>query len=103
MRATRIPRDQRIMLLPMDRKKHFLPGLLVWRTLHLKRWTGELPEGGVITASGGMACGCCQHYSVFRWRILLHRHPGGRPVPEDMKAALRGEAPVPEWFRGERP
>lgn len=102
MEAVKIPREQRILLLPLDGRKHFLPGLLVWRTLHLKRWCGQLPDGGVLTATG-LASGCCGHYSFFRWRILLHRHPGDRPVPDDLQAALRGEAPVPDWFlRGER-
>lgn len=101
MEAVKIPRDQRILLIPVDGKKHFLPDLLVWRTLHLKRWAGQ--RGDVLTETG-LTSGFCGHCSFFRWRILLHRHPGDRPVPEDVKAALRGEAPLPEWFlRGERP
>ena len=92
MRAAKIPPKQRILLLAGA--EHATP-LLVWRTLHLKRWMGQLPEGGVMTPTG-LACGCCGHYSFFRWRILFHRHSGDRPVPEDMQAALRGEAPVPE-------
>lgn len=99
MEAVKIPREQRILLLAGARN---VTRFRVWRTMHLKRWCGELPEGGVLTATG-LASGCCQHYSFFRWRILIHRHPGDRPVPADLQAALRGEAPVPEWFlRGER-
>lgn len=74
------------------------------RRLYLTRWCGQLPEGGVLTASGALTFGWCRHCSFFRWRILLHRHPGDRPVPGDLQAALRGEAPVPEWFtKGGRP
>jgi hypothetical protein len=100
MKAIRIPRGQRILLIAGQ--KH-VTRLELLRVLWLKRWAGELPAGGVLTAAG-LAAGCCGHYSVFRWRILLHRHPGDRPVPADMEAALCGKAPVPEWFlRGKRP
>lgn len=94
MHATRIPRDQRILLLA-GRKR--ITRWRVFRALYLTRWAGQLPEGGVLTPRG-LAAGACGHYSFFRWRIVLHRHPGDRPVPADMQAALRGEAPVPEWF-----
>ena len=95
MKAFKIPADQRILLL--DPRKRVTRLRLV-RALYLTRWAGELPEDGVLTPRG-LAAGCCGHYSAFKWRILLHRHPGDQPVPEDMKAALRGEAPVPGWFR----
>lgn len=99
MEAVKIPRDQRILLLAGA--KHITPPRVL-RTLYFKRWCGQHPPGGVLTPTG-LACGCCGHYSFFRWRILFHRHPGDRPVPDDMQAALRGEAPVPQWFRkGER-
>lgn len=94
MRAVKIPREQRILLMAGAPR---VTRLRVLRALLLKRWAGQLPEGGVLTATG-LASGCCGHYSFSRWRILLHRHRGDRPVPEDMKAALRGEAPVPAWF-----
>lgn len=96
MKAARIPRDQRLLLLAGASRT---TRLQVLRTLYCKRWCGQLPDGGVLTASGALAAGCCQHYSFFRWRILLHRHRGDRPVPGDLQAALRGEAPVPEWFK----
>lgn len=100
MHAVKIPRDQRILLLA-GRRRITRWGL--FRVQHLTRWTGELPPEGVLTPTG-LAGGCCQHYSFFKLRILAHRHPGDRPVPEDMRAALRGEAPVPEWFsQGRRP
>jgi hypothetical protein len=98
MEAVKIPRDQRLLLLAGA--KHVTP-LYVWRTLHLKRWAGQLPDDGVLTATNALVAGCCGHYSFFRWRLLLHRHPGDRPVPDDLQAALRGEAPVPQWFKGE--
>lgn len=94
MKAFKIPREQRILLLAGATRITYLH---VLRTRYLTRWAGELPDGGVLTATG-LAAGCCGHYSFFRWRILLHKHPGDRPVPEDMQAALRGEAPVPGWF-----
>ena len=101
MKATRIPRDQRILLLA-----GLTPGQITrWRLLkvrYLTRWAGQLPEGGVLTPTG-LAAGCCGHFSFTRWRFPLHRHPGDRPVPEDMQAALRGEAPVPQWFAEGRP
>jgi hypothetical protein len=81
MRAAKIPADLR----PLFRGRH---------------WTGQLRPGGVITAGGGMAAGACGHSRWFRWQIWLHRHPGDRPVPADMRAALRGDAPVPAWFTG---
>lgn len=93
MKAVKISRENRMLLRACG----------VHRPAFLLRWLGELPEDGIITRrpDGGwrMECGCCGHYSLFRWRILLHRHRGARFVPEDMKAALRGEAPVPEWFK----
>jgi hypothetical protein len=95
MRATRIPKDQRIMLLA-GRNQITRPDLL--RAMYLTRWAGQLPRGGVLTAQGGLAAGCCGRYSFFRVRIWLHRHPGDRPVPADMRAALDGTGPVPEWF-----
>lgn len=94
MKAAKIPREQRPLLLLGH------PRITRWRilqTLYLTRWSGRLPDGGVLTPTG-LAGGCCGHYSFWRLRILLHRHPGDRPVPEDMQAALRGEAPVPAWF-----
>jgi hypothetical protein len=94
--AVKIPRDQRILLLAGAKRVTLLRLL---RTLLLKRWAGDLGEHGVLTATGGLAAGCCGHYSFWKWRILLHRHPDDRSVPEDMRAALRGEAPVPAWFR----
>lgn len=94
MKATRIPRNQRILLLASGR----ITRLRAFRVLFLTRWAGQLPAGGVLTPRG-LAAGACGHYSAFRWRILLHQHPGDRPVPADMRAALCGEAPVPEWFR----
>jgi hypothetical protein len=87
VKAVKVPRGQRILLFDSKHPFAFL----------FKRWAGKLPEGGVLTPTG-LAAGCCGHYSFFRWRILVHRHPGDRPVPEDMQAALRGEAPVPRWF-----
>jgi hypothetical protein len=99
MEAVKIPREQRLLLLAGA--THVTP-LRVLRTLYLKRWCGRHPRGGVLTPTG-LAGGCCGHYSFFRWRILFHRHPGDRPVPDDLQAALRGEAPVPEWFaKGKR-
>jgi hypothetical protein len=97
VRAFKISRENRALLRAcgVDR-----PALML-------RWAGELPEGGVITVrpDGGyrMSSGACGHYSLFRWRLRLHRHPGDLPVPEDMKAALRGEAAVPEWFQAALP
>jgi hypothetical protein len=100
MRAVKIPREQRILLLDLEKR---VTRLSLVRALYLTRWAGQLPEGGVLTPTG-LAAGACGHYSFFRWKLLLHRHPGDRPVPEDMEAALRGEAPVPEWFlQGRRP
>lgn len=100
MKTFKIPPDQRILLLAGERR---ITRWKLFRIRRLTRWGGTLPEGGVLTETG-LAAGCCGHYSLFRWRIILHRHPGDRPVPEDMRAALRGEAPVPEWFReGRRP
>lgn len=100
MKCVKIPREQRLLLLAGETR------LTRWRLIraaYLTRWAGQYPEGGVLTPAG-LAAGCCGHYSLLRWRFLLHRHPDDRPVPEDMKAALRGEAPVPEWFlNGERP
>jgi hypothetical protein len=91
--AVKIPKGDRVLLVNPEHPRRF----------RFKRWAGQLPDGGVLTATG-LAAGCCGHYSFFRWRILLHRHRYDRPVPEDMKAALRGEAPVPEWFlKGEQP
>lgn len=98
MRAVKIGRDQRLLLLAGETQ---ITRLRLFRALYLTRWAGRLPEGGVLTPTG-LAAGACGHYSFFRLRILLHRHPGGRPVPEDMQAALRGRAPVPEWFTGGR-
>jgi hypothetical protein len=57
MKAVKIPRKQRLLLLAGA--THVTP-LLVWRTLHLKRWMGQLPKGGVLTATG-LASGCCGH------------------------------------------
>ena len=94
MQAAKIPRDQRYLLLAGA--QHVTPWL-VWRTLHLKRWCGQRPD--VLASDGSLTCGFCGHVSFFRWRIRLHRHPGDEPVPEDLQAALRGEAPVPDWFR----
>jgi hypothetical protein len=98
MRAAKIPPDQRFMLLARP------PGVPltrwdVFRALWLTRWSGQLPDGGVLTPAGGLKCGCCGHYAFSRVRIWLHRHPQDRPVPEDLQAALRGDGPVPEWFR----
>ncbi len=94
MRAVKIPRDQRLLLLAGETQ---VTRLRLLRALYLTLWAGQLPKGGVLTPTG-LAAGACGHYSFFRWRILLHRHPGDQPVPEDMNAALRGQAPVPEWF-----
>ena len=94
MRATRIPREQRILLLA---GRTHLTRLDLLRAIYLTRWAGQLPEGGVLTPTG-LAAGCCGHCSFFRIRIWLHRHPGDRPVPADMLAALDGTGPVPEWF-----
>jgi hypothetical protein len=100
MRAVKVPRRHRILLLDPEKR---VTRLRLFRALYLTRWAGRLPDGGVLTLAG-LAAGACGHYSFFRWRILLHRHPGDQPVPQDMKAALRGEAPVPEWFlQGRRP
>jgi hypothetical protein len=99
MEAAKIPREQRILLLAGATR---VTRLRLLRTLYLTRWAGERPVGGVLTPTG-LAAGFCGHYSFFRWRILLHRHPGDRPVPADMQAALRGEAPVPAWFTEGRP
>lgn len=100
MRAAKVPFEQRILLINFDRP---LTPWSMFRTLYLTRWCGQLPKEGVLTPTGGMKCGACGHYSFFRWRFLLHRHPELRPVPEDMLAAIRGEAPVPEWFKQGRP
>ena len=101
MKTFKIPKDQRLLLLAGA--KHVTRWRLL-RTLYLTRWGGQRPEGGVLTDAGALTAGPCGHYSFFRLRILLHRHPGDRPVPEDMQAALRGEAPVPGWFtRGGEP
>ena len=98
MEAVKIPKDQRVLLLAGA--KHVTP-LRLLRTLYLKRWSGQ--RGNVLTPMG-LTSGFCGHCSFFRWRILLHRHPGDRPVPDDLQAALRGDAPMPDWFlRGERP
>lgn len=94
MRAARIPRDQRILLLA-GRTRITRWDLL--RAKYLTRWAGQLPDGGVLTPTG-LAAGCCGHYSFTRIRTRLHRHPGDRPVPADMQAALDGTGPVPEWF-----
>lgn len=98
MRAVKIPREQRIFLIDPGRVTPFR----VFRAMHLTRWAGQLPAGGVLTPAGpgrwSLAAGGCGHFSFFKWRVLLHRHPGGRPVPGDLKAALRGETPIPEWF-----
>jgi hypothetical protein len=94
MDYARIPRDQRILLLA-GRKN--LTRWTVLRALYLTRWAGQLPPGGVLTPAG-LAAGCCGHYSFTRWRFPLHRHRGSQPVPADMEAVLRGEAPVPDWF-----
>jgi hypothetical protein len=94
MDAVKIPREQRLLLLAGAKR---ITRRRVLRTLLFKRWAGQLPKGGVLTATG-LAGGCCGHYFCFRWRLRLHRHPGDRPVPEDMRAALRGEAPIPTWF-----
>jgi hypothetical protein len=96
MRAIKIPREQRILLLPWSTPRR-ITRLTLLRAMYLKRWAGELPEGGVLTPNG-LRGGCCGHYSFWKLRILLHKHPGDRPVPPDLQAALRGEAPVPEWF-----
>lgn len=94
MKAIKIPREQRYLLLagpaPVTRWR-------LLKVLYLTRWAGQLPEGGVLTPTG-LAAGCCGHCSVTRWRFPLHRHRSDRPVPADMQAALRGEAPVPRWF-----
>lgn len=94
MRAFKIPPEQRVLLLDFTKR---VTRLRMLRALYLARWGGKLPEGGVLTPAG-LAAGACGHHSFFRWRILLHRHPDHRPIPEDMRAALRGEAPVPAWF-----
>jgi hypothetical protein len=96
VRAVKIGRDQRLLLLAGETQ---ITRLRLFRALYLTRWAGRLPEGGVLTPAG-LAAGACGHYSFFRLRILLHQHAGDRPVPEDMQAALRGRAPVPEWFTG---
>lgn len=96
MKAVKIPREQRILLLAGATR---VTRWRLFRTLYLKRWCGQLPDDGVLTATGALSGGSCRHYSFWRWRILLHRHPGDRPVPEDLLAALRGEAPVPGWFK----
>ena len=92
MDAVKIPLRSRLLLVgprhPLSPKPLF------------QRWAGQLPPGGVLTETG-VAGGWCGHTSVFRWRIRRHTHPGDRPVPADLQAALRGEAPVPDWFRGE--
>jgi hypothetical protein len=97
VKAVKIPREQRILLLAGASRVTWLRLL---RTLYLKRWAGHLPDDGVLTATGGLASGWCGHCSFSRLHILLHKHRGERPVPEDMKAAMRGEAPVPAWFSG---
>lgn len=93
MRAFKISRDNRALLASCG----------VTRPRFMLRWTGELPEGGVLTELPDgryrLSCGACGHYSLFRWRLLLHRHPGDRPVPADVEAALRGDAPLPQWFK----
>ena len=93
MRAIKLSRENRALLASCG----------VTRPRFMLRWAGELSEDGVLTALPDgryrLAAGCCGHYSFFRLRILLHRHPGDLNVPEDMQAALRGEAPVPDWFR----
>jgi hypothetical protein len=100
VRAAKIPRDQRILLFDFSKP---VTRLRLFRVQRLTRWAGQLPPGGVLTPTG-MAGGACGHYSFFRWRIWLHRHPADRPVPADMQAALRGEAPVPDWFmQGRQP
>jgi hypothetical protein len=90
MEAVKIPVRTRLLLMGPQHPLSLRP--------FLKRWAGELPPGGVLTATGGLQCGCCGHYSFWKRRILRHQHPGDRPVPADMQAALRGEAPVPHWF-----
>lgn len=97
MNAVKIPRGQRVLLLA-GAARVTRPRLL--RALYLTRWAGQLPGGGVLTPAG-LAGGCCGHYSFWRWRILLHSHRGDRPLPEDMKAALRGQAPLPARFAGD--
>jgi hypothetical protein len=101
MEAVKIPREQRILLLTGAPHVTYLRLL---RTLYLTRWAGQHDTVLIATGFGpvGLASGYCGHYSFFRWRIWLHRHRDYRPVPEDMKAALRGEAPVPAWFRESR-
>ena len=79
MEAVKIPRDQRILLLAGTSRA---TRLHVWRTLHLKRWAGQLPPGGVMTPTG-LAAGCCGHYSFWKLRILLHKHPGDKPLSEE--------------------
>jgi hypothetical protein len=94
VKAVKIRIEERMLLLAGEGRVtrwHLL------RTLYLTRWAGQLPAGGVLTQSG-LAAGWCGHGSFSRWRILVHKHPGDRPVPEDMNAALRGDAPVPRWF-----
>jgi hypothetical protein len=100
VKAVKIPAAQRSLLLA---GAGHVTGWELWRARRLMRWCGQLPAGGVLTADGGMAAGCCMHYSFFRWRIWLHRHPGTRPVPADLRAALDGRGPMPEWFRKEAP
>lgn len=92
MKAVKIRKQTRVLLYDPQRPKS--------RRYLLKRWGGRLPDGGVLTAEGALAAGSCGHYSFWKLRILLHGHRGDRPVPSDMRAALRGEAPVPAWFRG---
>ena len=94
MNSVKIPWNQRYLLLAGRTR------ITLWQiagTLLLKRWAGELPPEGVLTETG-LAAGCCGHYSFWRWRIRRHEHPGDRPVPDDMRAAMRGDAPVPDWF-----
>lgn len=94
MDAAKIPLRQRILLYDGTRS--------AWRSVaraYLKRWAGQLPDGGVLTATGGLASGCCGHYSFWKRTLTRHEHPGERPVPADLQAALRGEASIPGWFR----
>jgi hypothetical protein len=96
VRASRIPRSERILLL--DPAQPITRWRLV-QALYLTRWAGQLPRGGVLTPTG-MTAGACGHYAFTRWRFLLHRHRDHRPMTEDMKAALSGTGPVPAWFWG---
>lgn len=90
MEAVKTPIRTRLLLMNPQRPLSPRP--------FFKRWAGELPLGGVLTESGGLEGGCCGHYSFWKRCILRHQHPGDRPVPADLQAALRGDALLPDWF-----